>query len=404
MSEPAAATPGGGGALGRLRVLDASTLFAGPSAAAILADFGADVVKVELPGGDPLRFMGAQRDGQSLPWALVGRNKRLITVDPHRGDVLVRLTAASDVVVFNQPRHVLEEWRCTPEELERRTPRTVVVWTTAYGASGPYADRPGNGTLGEAFGGFTHMTGEPDGPPILPSAPLGDILTATAGALGALAACYWRDAGGGSGQVVDVSMYEPVVSLLGTALAAWTPPAPPPTRTGSRVPGGVPRNTYRAADGRWIALSGTTDAQVARLLPILGLDTDDGRARYGPSAQRLAHGDELDAVVAAWVGARPATEVIAVLDAARIPATPVNDLASLCADPHVRARASVVTVDDPAIGPMLMPAPVPHLTRTPARIAWTGRSPGADTDAVCREWLGADAAELASLRASGAVA
>jgi crotonobetainyl-CoA:carnitine CoA-transferase CaiB-like acyl-CoA transferase len=394
----------GDGALATLRVLDLSTLFAGPSAAAILADFGADVVKAELPGGDPLRWMGAQRGGQSVPWALVGRNKRVIAVDPERGDLLVRLTAVSDVVVLNQPRHVLERWSCTPEQLEERNPRTVVVWATAYGASGPYADRPGNGTLGEAFGGFTHMTGASDGPPVLPSAPLGDVLTAMSGALGALAACYWRDVGNGSGQLVDVSMYEPVIAMLGTALAAWTPPAPPPTRTGSRVPGGVPRNTYRAVDNRWVVLSGTTDAQVERILAIIGLDTDAGRARYGRSADRLANGDEFDALVAEWIAARPADEVISTFDAARIPVTMVNDLATLCADPHVQARQSVITVEDDAMGNVLMPAPVPRLSRTPGRVSWTGRPLAADTDEVCREWLGLDTAEIERLRTSGAIA
>jgi crotonobetainyl-CoA:carnitine CoA-transferase CaiB-like acyl-CoA transferase len=390
------------GALSALRVLDLSTLFAGPATAAILADFGADVVKVELPGGDPLRSIGAQREGHSVPWALVGRNKRLITVDPGRGDVLRQLVAASDVVVLNQPRHVLEQWRCTPDDIAGLNPRTVVVWATAYGTSGPYAARPGNGTLGEAFGGFTHMTGEPDGPPILPSAPLGDVLTGLSGALGAVVACYWRDAAGGTGQVVDVSMFEPVVAVLSTVLAAWAPTSPAPLRTGSRVPGGVPRNVYRAGDGRWVALSGTTDAQVARLLPLLGLDPTD--ARYASSEERLKHGDELDARVAAWVGERPATDAVDALDAARIPVTLVNDLATLSADPHVQARGSIVTVSDDALGPVLMPAPFPHLSETPAAIAWAGRPPGADTDAVCRDWLGLDPSEIDALRVSGAIA
>jgi crotonobetainyl-CoA:carnitine CoA-transferase CaiB-like acyl-CoA transferase len=393
----------GSGALSSLRVLDVSTLFAGPSAAAFLADFGADVVKVELPGGDPLRAIGAQRHGHSLPWALVGRNKRVMTVDPSRGDVLLRLVAACDVVVLNQPRALLEQWRCTPEAIESRNPRAVVVWATAYGATGPYASRPGNGTLGEAFAGFTHMTGEPDGPPILPSAPLGDVLAGVAGALGAVVACYWRDAGGGTGQLVDVSMFEPVVAVLGTALAAWLPSSPPPSRTGSRVPGGVPRNVYRGGDGRWVALSGTTDAQVARLLPLIGLATPEGAARYGRSEDRLRNGDELDALVSAWVAARPAAEAVRALEEARIPVTLVNDFATLVADPHVQARASVATMRDDPVGEVLMPAPFPHLSRTPASIAWAGRAPGADTDDVCRDWLGLTQEQVDALREAGAI-
>jgi crotonobetainyl-CoA:carnitine CoA-transferase CaiB-like acyl-CoA transferase len=391
------------GALAGLRVLDLSNLFSGPSIAAILADFGADVVKVEPPDGDPLRFIGAQRAGKSLPWAMAGRNKRTIIVDPAHGDVLVRLTDVADVIVVNQPLRLLEQWRCTPEEIAARNPRAVLVWATAYGSTGPYADRPGNGTLGEAFGGLTHMIGEPDGPPVLPSAPLGDMLTAIVGALGALAACYWRDAGGGEGQVVDVSMFEPPLALLSTVVAGWLPTEDPPRRTGSRVPGGVPRNTYQAGDGRWVVLSGTTDAQVARILPIIGLDTDEGRARFAHSGPRLANGDELDALVAGWIAGHDTAEVLAAFLAARIPITEVNDLATLVADPHVKARGSVVSVPDPDIGDVLMPAPVPRLNRTPATINWTGRGLGADTDAVCHDWLGADEDDVAALRAIGAV-
>ncbi len=391
------------GALAGLRVLDLSNLFSGPSIAAILADFGADVVKVEPPDGDPLRFIGAQRAGKSLPWAMAGRNKRTIIVDPANGDVLVRLTDVADVIVVNQPRRLLEQWRCTPEEIAARNPRAVLVWATAYGSTGPYADRPGNGTLGEAFGGLTHMIGEPDGPPVLPSAPLGDMLTAIVGALGALAACYWRDAGGGEGQVVDVSMFEPPLALLSTVVAGWLPTEEPPRRTGSRVPGGVPRNTYQAGDGRWVVLSGTTDAQVARILPIIGLDTDEGRARFAHSGPRLANEDELDALVARWIAGHDTAEVLAAFLAARIPITEVNDLATLVADPHVKARGSVVSIPDPDIGDVLMPAPVPRLNRTPATINWTGRGLGADTDAVCRDWLGADEDDVAALRAIGAI-
>jgi len=391
------------GALAGLRVLDLSNLFSGPSIAAILADFGADVVKVEPPDGDPLRSIGAQRAGKSLPWAMAGRNKRTMIVDPANGDVLVRLTAVADLIVINQPRRLLEQWRCTPEEIAARNPRAVLVWATAYGSSGPYAERPGNGTLGEAFGGLTHMIGEPDGPPVLPSAPLGDMLTAIVGALGALAACYWRDARGGEGQLVDVSMFEGPLALLSTVVAGWLPSEAPPRRTGSRVPGGVPRNTYATGDGRWVVLSGTTDAQVARILPIIGLDTDEGRARFAHSEQRLANGDELDALVARWIIGHDTAEVLAAFLAARIPITEVNDLATLVADPHVQARGSIVSVPDADIGEVFMPAPVPRLSRTPATISWTGRPLGADTDEVCRDWLGVDGDEIVALRSVGAI-
>ena len=198
-------------------------------------------------------------------------------------------------------------------------------------------------------------------------------------------------------------MFEPPLALLSTVVAGWLPTEEPPRRTGSRVPGGVPRNTYQAGDGRWVVLSGTTDAQVARILPIIGLDGEEGRARFARSGPRLANGDELDALVAAGSPATGHGEVLAAFLAARIPITEVNDLATLVADPHVQARGSVVSVPDPDIGDVLMPAPVPRLNRTPATINWTGRGLGADTDAVCRDWLGADEDDVAALRAIGAI-
>src|SRR5262245_13776430 len=291
-------SPPATGALDGLRVLDVANLFAAPQVAAILGDFGADVVKVEPPGGDPLRRMGAARDGQSLMWALVNRNKRGVTLDLEDAadqEAFTSLVAAADVLVENLPDDVRRRWHCTYEELAATNPGLVVVSVSCYGTDGPHADRPGAGTLAEAFGGLTHMTGEADGPPVLASVALGDLLTGTVGALGALAACFHR-AQGGPGQHVDVSMYEPILQLLAPAVTTYAAGGDAPRRMGSRVPGGVPRNVYRTSDDRWIAVSGTTDTQVARLLPLLGLDDDEGRARFGTSAARLAAADELDAL------------------------------------------------------------------------------------------------------------
>jgi crotonobetainyl-CoA:carnitine CoA-transferase CaiB-like acyl-CoA transferase len=379
-----------GGALHGLRVLDISTLFAAPLIAAMLGDFGADVVKVEPPQGDPLRAMGAQRDDRSLMWALVARNKRAVTLDfdDDAGlDLLHRLVEHADVLVENFPRSTLECWQCTYEDLSARNPRLVMVSVSCYGASGPYRDRPGAGTLAEAFGGLTNMIGEPDGPPMLPSVALGDTITAMAGVIGALTACYHRDAGDGPGQHVDVSMYEPILQLLAGPIAAYDPSGDPPRRTGSRVPGGVPRNVYRTRDGRWVAVSGTTDNQVSRLLPLIGRDTPEDRARFGRSTARLAAADELDRLVADWIAARDHDDVIETFLSARIPAAPVNDLAALLDDPHVTSRASLVRVEDDELGPSTMPAPTPRLGSTPGRIGAPGPKLGAHTDEVVREWL-----------------
>lgn len=399
-------------ALEGLRVLDLAILFSAPQIAAMLGDLGADVVKLEppprdgKPGGDPMRQMGARRGGTSLMWSLVSRNKRTITLDPSSApgrELLHRLVAAADVVVENLPRRTLDAWACTPEQLLEVNPNAVVVSVSCYGSSGPYSGRDGNGSLAEAFGGLTYLTGEPDGPPMLPSIPLGDTLTAIAGVVGALAACYHRDARGGRGQHVDVSMYEPVLQLLAGTAIAYEPGSPPPHRTGSRVPNGVPRNVYRTRDGAWLVVSGTTDNQVARLLPLLGLDTPEGRARYGRAAERVAHADELDALVAEWIAGRDRDDVIECLLDARIPVAPVNSLADLAADPHVAARGDFVTVDDPELGPLRMVAPTPRLSATPGEIRWAGPSLGAHNDEVYREWLGLDPDELDRLRGAGVI-
>ena len=248
-------------ALEGLRVLDLSTLFSAPQVSAMLGDLGADVVKLEPRAGDPMRRIGVARDGKSLMWAMVARNKRSITLDLERAEgvaIFHRLIERADVFVENFPRAYLERWHATWEELNALNPRLVMVSVSGFGGTGPYGGRAGAGTLAEAFAGLTHMTGEANGPPLLTSLPVGDILAAISGVVGALAACYHRDARGGSGQHVDVSMYEPVLQLLSGSVVSYDPTGPPPHRMGSRVAGGVPRNTYRTGDDRWVVVSATT--------------------------------------------------------------------------------------------------------------------------------------------------
>ena len=386
-------------------MLDLSNLFAAPIVSAILGDFGADVVKVESPEGDPLRRMGAQRDGRSLMWAFANRNKRGITLDPGTPDgqdVFRRLVPRFDVLIENLTPDLRRRWHCTYEELAAAHPGLVVVSVSCYGARGPYAQRPGAGTLAEAFAGLTHMTGGADGPPTLPSLPLGDMLTGIVGALGAVVACYHSRRGGG-GQLVDVSMYEPVLQLLASTVAGWEPGSPSPSRTGSRVPNAAPRNVYRSADGGWVVVSGTTDAQVARVLRVIGRDTAEARGRFGSSAARLRVADELDALVAEWIAAHDRADVLDALLDARVPAAPVNDLDALFADPHVTARDDIVSVIDPELGPLMMVAPAPQLDTTPGAIRSTGPERGAHNAEVYGELLGMTADELRRLQESGVV-
>jgi crotonobetainyl-CoA:carnitine CoA-transferase CaiB-like acyl-CoA transferase len=342
------ASPSSGRDAGRplvgLRVLEVATLYAAPQIGAMLGDLGADVVKVEPPSGDPMRRMG-----RTTSWDLVARGKRSVVLDLEPGadgaapdaELFAGLVLAADVLVENLSPDVRARWECTYEALSAHNPRLVVVSVSCYGLTGPYADRPGAGTLAEAFGGLTHMIGEADGPPMLASVAIGDTVTAFSGVIGALAACWSRDARGGSGSHVDVSMYEPILAIMAGTIAGWDGDGEPPRRSGSRVHGGVPRNVYRTLDDAYVALSGTTDSQVARVLAVIGRDGDADRARFGTAAARLQVSDELDGLVADWIRAHPRDAVLEAFVAARVPVSPVNDAGDLLEDPHIAARGGI---------------------------------------------------------------
>jgi len=376
-------------ALSGLKVLDLSSFLAAPQISAILGDFGADVVKVEPPHGDAMRSMGVQRNGHSPMWALVSRNKRSVVIDtetPEGLDKLHQLVSASDVVVLNHPRSLLERWQLTPEAIAQRNDRAIVINVSCYGESGPMAGTPGAGTLAEAFSGITGLTGEADGPPLLPSFPLGDTVVAMAGVVGVLLACYHRDARGGSGQFIDLSMYEPLLTLLGPSIAGWEQGTPSPQRSGSRVDGGVPRNVYKSSDGLWLVVSGTTDTQVARVLSVIGHTSPDDLARFGRSEERLKVADELDGLVAAWIAGHDRATVLAAFSDARVPVAPVNDLGTLAENAQVLARGSLSTVNDAELGTVLLPGPLVHLEGTPGVITTTGPDLGEHSAAVFKEW------------------
>ena len=273
-----------------LRVFDIGTLFPAPLCAAMLGDLGADVIKVEPPGGDTLRSVGrrstATRSGGPWSGATSARSR---STSPSRAARRCCTGWSSARISWSRTCRArsLERWHCTYAELAARNPRLIVVSLSCFGRSGPYAERAGNGTLAEAFGGLTHMTGERDGPPLLTSLPIGDVLAAIFGVQGALAACYQRDARGGRGQRVDVSMYEPILQLLTSGVPLYARTGQVERRSGSRIPGAVPRNTYRTRDGRWLALSAVTDRLVAALLRTDG-PRPRGRARALRQRRRCA--------------------------------------------------------------------------------------------------------------------
>jgi crotonobetainyl-CoA:carnitine CoA-transferase CaiB-like acyl-CoA transferase len=339
----------------------------------------------------------------------VARNKRAITLDLDQADgrrLFERLVDEADVLVENLTPSLRTRWGCDYATLAARNPRLVVVSVSCFGQSGPLAAEPGAGALAEAFAGFAHMTGEANGPPLLPSLPLGDAMTGFSGAIGVLLACYARDrraGGSGRGQHVDVSMFEPILQLLGLPIATWDGVGAGPKRNGSRVEGGVPRNLYRCRDGAWIALSGTTDAQVARVLHVVGRDGAEDLARYGKSAARLAVADELDGLVADWIACHEREAVLAAFRAERVPVAPVNDVADLMGDAHVRARESVERFADAELGEVALVAPTPKLGSTPGRHVRPGPALSAHTDEVLREWLAVSDDEIERLRSAKAI-
>ena len=358
-----------------------ATVFAGPGAARHLADFGADVVKVESPNGDGVRRMGwfPPEGGDSYTWKLLGRNKRTIVLDlkTERGrDALLRLAATADVLVENFRPGTIERLGIGPDVLLDRNPRLVVLRVTGFGQDGPYSTKPGFATIAEAMSGFAAINGEPDGAPLLPPIALTDEVAALAGAFAVMVALRERDRSG-AGQVVDVNLLESMLQMMSALPSAAAHLDYEQPRLGSGIPYSVPRGTYRCADGKWVAISTSTESVAHRVLTLLGHGHDP---RFATSELRAGHREELDGIVSEWVGTRPIGEVLAAFDAVEAAIGPVYSMHDLLADPHVVARGVFVEVDG-----VVMQGPVARLTRTPGEVRFVGRALGADTESVLDE-------------------
>jgi crotonobetainyl-CoA:carnitine CoA-transferase CaiB-like acyl-CoA transferase len=369
---------GAAGPLADLRVIDCSTVLAGPACARYLADFGADVVKVERPdGGDTTRAMGWRdpRDDVTLWWKLAGRNKRCVVLDlkdPGDHARMLELCAGADVLVENFRPGTLERLGLGPEALLAQNPRLVITRITGFGQDGPYAHRPGFATLAEAMSGFAAINGEPEGGPLLPPIALTDEVTALVAAFATMVAVH-----SGVGQVVDVNLLESLFQLMGPLLSAFGLRGYEQPRLGSGIPYSVPRGTYRTADGHWVAISTSAESVAARVMALIGAGDDP---RYATFAGRVEHRAEIDQLVASWVAARPLVEVLGAFEAAEAAAAPVYGMAEIAEDPHYAARGAVVELDG-----VPMQALVARLSATPGRLRWAGRPLGADTEAVLAE-------------------
>ena len=388
-----------------VKVVELATLFAGPLAGAFLSDFGADVIKVEHPAKpDPSRGHGPRKDGVGLWWKVLGRNKRTVTLNlsaPDGADVLRRMLANADVLIENFRPGTLERWGLGPDVLLRANPRLIVARVSGFGQIGPYARRPGFGTLAEAMSGFAAATGEPDGPPTLPPFGLADSVAALATAYAINLALTAR-AATGRGQVIDVAIIEPILAMLGPQITWFDQIGYVQPRLGNRSANNAPRNTYRCADGSWVAVSTSAQNIAERVIRLVGRGELVDEDWFASGVGRAAHADELDAAVAAWVAARSRPEVVAAFEAAEAAVAPVYGIADILADPQYQALGTVTTLDDPDLGALRMQNVPFRLSATPGAVRFAGRSHGADTDSVLTG-LGLTTDQIDKLRADGVV-
>lgn len=412
MSETDAQAAAGGraGPLAGIKVLELGTLIAGPFAARMMAEFGADVIKVEsTDGGDPIRSWRHLHDGTSLWWYVQARNKRSITLnlkDARAQEIARRLACDADIVIENYRPGVLEKWGLGFEQLKALNPATIMVRLSGYGQSGPMRDKPGFGAIGESMGGIRYVSGHPDRPPVRIGISIGDSIAALHGVIGALMALRHRDAtggrGAGEGQMIDVALYEAVFNMMESTVPEYDHAGVVRARTGGSLPGIVPSNTYTCADGQAIVVAGNGDAIFKRLMNAIGradmandpqLERNDGRVR------RTA---EIDGAIQQWCEQRGIDSALAVLDAADVPVSRIYSVADMFADPQFAARGMIERHPLPDGSPLAVPAVTPKLSATPGGTRWLGPGLGEHTGQVLGE-LGFSLEQIEALRKSGAI-
>ncbi|HXQ23252.1 MAG TPA: CoA transferase [Candidatus Acidoferrales bacterium] len=390
-----------------IRILDLGTRIAAPFAATLLADFGAEVIKVELPGGgDFMRTIGPFVDGYSLWWAVEGRGKKSITLDlrtPRGQELLKRLIAVSDVAVENFQPGTLEEWGLGYETLRTINPGLILTRASVYGQTGPYRDRPGLDRNGIGFGGLLYITGYRDRPPVRPGIIISDYLTGVFNAFAIMMALYHRDVHRGGGQWVDLALYESVFRILEHTVASHDRLGVVREREGNRLRNSAPLDNWESKDGEFVCIVAAGDGLFPRLARAMGREELLRDPRFASLAARVAHADEINAIVGDWVQQHTAEEIEKILVAAQVPVTRAHSIADISADPHYAAREDIVTVDDPSIGPVRMQAVYPRLSATPGRIQRGAPKLGEHNQEVYGTVLGLSAAELVALQADGVI-
>jgi crotonobetainyl-CoA:carnitine CoA-transferase CaiB-like acyl-CoA transferase len=393
-------------ALSDLRIIDCATLFAGPFAATMLADFGADVIKVEHPRRcDPSRGHGATKDGQGLWWKSLGRNKRTVAADLKSDDgraVLLKLVESADVLIENFRPGTLDRWGLSFEELTRANPKLIVLRVTGFGQIGPRRSDPGFGTLAEAMSGFAAMTGETDGPPTLPPFALADGVAGLTAAYAIMVALWSRERTG-RGQEIDLALIEPLLAILGPQITTYDQLGTKPVRTGNRTTNNSPRNTYRTRDGKWIAISTSSQSIAERVVSLVGHPEYIDEPWFSTGQQRAQHSDVLDGAVGSWIAQRDAADALVAFSTAEAAASLIYDVEDIMNDDQYRALGTIHTIEDPDLGPMKMTNVPFRMSDTPGAIRFAGRAAGADTDAVLREH-GFDSEQIQGMRQKGVIA
>ncbi|WP_372734289.1 CaiB/BaiF CoA transferase family protein [Nocardioides sp.] len=399
------------GPLAGIRVIDASTILAGPLACQILGDFGADVVKIEHPTKvDGMRGHGPAKDGVPLWWKEISRNKRTIGLslsDPQGAQIFLNLAATADVVVENFRPGTLERWGVGPEQLHEINPGLIIVRITGFGQTGPYAARAGFGTLAEAMSGFAHLTGQADGPPTLPAFGLADSIAGIAASSAVSMALLARErdlaAGGeGRGQVVDLNLLEPIMTAVGPGPTVYQQTGVVGTRHGNRSTNNAPRNAYQTSDGHWVAISTSAQSIAERVMHLVGHPEVIEEPWFAAGSTRAEHADELDAMVGGWIGERTRDAVLSAFEDAGAAVAPIYSAQDLVEDPHVRETGMLREVPDDDLGPVIQHDVMWRMSETPGAIRFTGREHGQDTDEVLGE-LDLDQAALDTLRDQGII-
>ncbi len=391
-----------------LRVLDIATFLAAPFCGTILADFGAEVIKIEQPKtGDPLRQFGTPTEcGDTLAWLSEARNKSCMTLDLRLAEgaaLFRRLIAVSDVLIENFRPGTLEKWGLGWDALREINPRLVMLRVSAYGQTGPMKDKPGFARIAHGFSGLSYLAGEPGRPPVVPgSTSLADYMSGVWGAVGVMMALRQAERTG-MGQMVDIGLYESIFRLLDEIVPVYARTGYVRERMGADVPQVVPHGHWCTQDGRWIALACTSEKMFARLMAAMGTPELAGRDALGPTAARLARRDEVNAMVAGWVGGLEFDPLMVLCDRFGVPCGPIMSIAEIFADPQYQARGNMQTVTDPRVGEIVLPTGMPRLSDTPPLLRHAGRALGADTEEVLRKLLGLSAAELDGLRASAVI-